>query len=176
MADTTTHRSQEAQSAPEKVSEKAQEAAGQARERAEQVADEARGRVRAQLDERSTQAGERVRSTAGDLRSVADSLREQGKEQPAMLAEQVAGRAERMGGYLERSDADRLMWDIEGYARRQPWVVGLGAAALGFAAARFLKASSAQRYEAQQSGRANLPARSLGPPPLPAPAVPPAGV
>ena len=142
MAETTT----------EQAKETVQQAAGQAKEQVQQVAGQARGRVREQVDTRSTEAGQRVSGTATDLRSVADTLREQGKDQPAKFAAQAAERAERLGGYLERSDADRIIADVEDFARRQPWVVGLGAAALGFAAARFMKASSAQRYQSQQSG------------------------
>jgi hypothetical protein len=183
MADTST---------TDQVKEKAQEATGQVREQAQQAAEQARGRVRGEVDNRSTQAGQQVTGTASDLRSVADSLRQQGQDKPAQLAEQAAQRAERLGGYLERSDADQILRDVEDFARRQPWVVGLGAAALGFAAARFLKASSNERYQAQSAGGSaprNLTPRppqpnglsphgtAVPPPAVPSsPPVPPPGV
>ena len=88
------------------------------------------------------QAGERVGSTAQDTRSVADELRKQGKDQPAKLAEQAAQRAESLGDYLQRSDGDTILRDVEDFGRRQPWAVIAGGLALGFAASRFLKASS----------------------------------
>jgi len=145
--------------------DKAQEAAGQAKEKAQQAAGEARGRLREQVDQRSTQAGQQVSSSAGDARQIAQQLREQGKEQPAKLAEQAADRAERLGGYLENSDADRILGDIEDFGRRQPMAVMFGGLALGFAASRFLKASSERR---QSSGSAS---RSYGyeSPPVTAP-------
>jgi len=136
------------------VQDKAQEVAGQAQEKAREAADQARGQLRSQVDQRSTEAGERVNSTASDVRSVADQLRQQGKHQPAKLADQAADRAERLGGYLKHSDADTILGDIEDFARRQPWTVMLGGLALGFAASRFLKASSENRsFERDYSGR-----------------------
>ena len=127
--------------AKEKAQEKAQQAKGQAA-----------SRVRDQVDQRSTQAGEQVSTTASDIRSVADQLREQGKDQPAKLAEQAAQRAETLGDYLQRSDGDTILSDVEDFGRRQPWAVIAGGVALGFAASRFLKASSSRRYESRSTG------------------------
>ena len=133
----------------QKAQDKVQEVAGQAREQAEQLRGRASGRVQDQIDQRSTQAGEQVSSTADDLRSVADELRKQGKDTPARLAEQVADRAQNVGGYLQGADADQLLSDLEDFARRQPWAVVVGGIVLGFAASRFLKASGAQRYQSR---------------------------
>lgn len=133
--------------ATDQAKEKVQEAAGQAQEKAQEAASQAKSQFHDQVAQRSTEAGQRVNGTASDLRSVAESLRGEGKDQPAKIADTAAQRAERLGSYLEESDADRILRDVEDYARRQPWVVGLGAAALGFAAARFMKASSDQRYQ-----------------------------
>jgi ElaB/YqjD/DUF883 family membrane-anchored ribosome-binding protein len=119
----------------------------QAKEKAQQAAGEAKGRVREQVDQRSTEAGQQVSSTAGDLRSVGEELRKQGKDTPAKLADQAAERTERLGSYLTESDADRILGDVEDFARKQPWAVVAGGLALGFVASRFLKASSSQRYQ-----------------------------
>ena len=114
----------------------------QAKEKAQEAAQQAKRSVRDQVDQRSTEAGERVGSTAQDARSVGEELRRQGKDQPAKLAEQAAERAESLGDYLERSDGDTILRDLEDFGRRQPWAVIAGGVALGFAASRFLKASS----------------------------------
>jgi hypothetical protein len=127
--------------------DKADELAGQAQDKAQEVAGQAKGRMRDQVDQRSTEAGERVSSTAQDVRSVGEELRKQGKDQPARLADQAADRAERLGGYLKESDADRILRDIEDFGRRQPWAIVAGGLALGFVGSRFLKASSQKRYE-----------------------------
>lgn len=132
--------------------EKLHDATEQAKERAGEAAGQAKGRVRDQVNERSTEFGGRARSTADDLRSVGDGLRNDGKDQPARLADQAADRIEQVAGYLERSDADRFIADLEAFGRKRPWAVIAGGAALGFVAARVLKTSSADRYRGLQSG------------------------
>lgn len=122
------------------------EAAGQAREAAHGVASQAQDRVREQIDQRSTEAGERVGSTAQDIRSVGEELQKQGKERPAKVARQAAERVDQAGSYLRESDSDRILSDIEDFGRRRPWAVLAGATVAGLAAARFLKASSRERY------------------------------
>jgi hypothetical protein len=129
------------------------EVTDQAKEKAQEAAGEAKGRVREQVDQRSTDAGQQVSTTAGDLRSVGEELRKQGKDTPAKLAEQAAERTERLGSYLTESDADRILHDVEDFARKQPWAVVAGGLALGFAASRFMKASSSQRYQQRSTGR-----------------------
>ena len=137
--------------------EKAQQVAGQAAEQAQQAAGQAKDQVRSQVDQRSTQAGEQVSSQAQDVRTIAQQLREQGKDKPAELAEKAADRAEQVGSYLKQSDADRILHDVEDFARQRPWAVIAGGVALGFAASRFLKASGSDRYQQRYS-----PATSQG--------------
>jgi hypothetical protein len=163
------------QGTTDQAKDKAQQAAGQAKEQAQQAAGQAKGALRSQVDQRSTQAGEKVGGFASDVRSVGDQLREQGKDQPAKLADQAAERAERLGGYLRDSDADRILGDLEDFGRRQPWAVIAGGVMLGLAASRFLKASSSRRYEERSQSYGQIPARttsgihtapvSSGPPP-----------
>jgi hypothetical protein len=127
---------------------------GQARDKAQAAQDkakgtlgQARGQFRDQVDQRSTQAGERVANTAADVRSIAEELRQQGKDTPARMVDQVAGQAERFGDYLKGASGDRILRDVEGFARSKPWLVAAGGLALGFAASRVLKASSSSRYQ-----------------------------
>jgi hypothetical protein len=139
----------------------------QATEKAQETAQQAKRGVRDQVDQRSTQAGERVSSMAQDARSVAGELRNQGKDQPAKLAEQAAQRAESLGDYLQRSDGDTILRDLEDFGRKRPWAVIAGGLALGLAASRFLKASSSRRYEERWETSRNLPARRTDVPPPP---------
>lgn len=134
------------------VQEKAQQVADQAQEKGQQAATQAKDKLREQLDQRSSQAAEQINQQASDLRAVSDSLREQGKDGPASAASRLADYAERAGGYLQDKDSDALLADAEDLARRQPWAVAAGAAALGFAASRFLKASSARRHATRSAG------------------------
>jgi ElaB/YqjD/DUF883 family membrane-anchored ribosome-binding protein len=128
----------------------------QAKEKAQEGAQQAKRGLKNQVDQRSTQAGERVSSVATDARSVAEELRNQGKDQPAKLAEQAAQRAESLGNYLQRSDGDAILRDLEDFGRQRPWAVIAGGLALGFAASRFLKASSSRRYEQRWDQRETL--------------------
>ena len=147
-------------SATDQAKDKAQQATGAAKDQAQQAAGQAKGALRSQVDQRSTDAGQKVGGLASDVRSVGDQLREQGKDQPAKLAGQAADRAERLGNYLEQSDGDRILRDVEDFGRRQPWAVIAGGVALGLVASRFLKASSTDRYEQRSRGHDQLPART----------------
>ncbi len=139
-----------AQQAKEKGQEMVSQAQQQVQEKAQVVKGQAGGRLREQVDQRSTQLGEQTQSLAGTVRQTADQLRNQGSDRQAQVAEQAAARVEQVGGYLRDSDADKILGDVEDFARRRPWLVGGAGALLGFIASRFLKASSSQRYESRQ--------------------------
>jgi hypothetical protein len=134
-----------------KAQEKAQEVAGEAQEKARDAASKAQENVRQQIDERSTEAGERVSGTAEDLRSVGEELRKQGKDAPAKLADRAAEQTEKVGSYLKEKGPDEMLHDVEDFGRQRPWAVLAGGVALGALAARFLKASSRNRYQ-QRTG------------------------
>ncbi|HKH64215.1 MAG TPA: hypothetical protein VKA35_02000 [Solirubrobacterales bacterium] len=164
--------------------DKAQEVAGQAQEKAREAAGKAQEGVRQQIDQRSTEAGERVAGTAQDLRSVGEELRKQGKDAPAKLADRAAEQTERVGGYLKDNGPDKMLEDVEDFGRRRPWAVLAGGVAVGVVAARFLKASSRNRYQQRNGSRADaqLPRRSAvepvatPPPPTAQPGTPAPGV
>jgi hypothetical protein len=145
----TTNRAQ----AAEQTREKAADVATQAREKAQGLAGQARERARQEVDRRSTETGERIGGAASDLRSVGEELRNRGKDGPARIAEQAADRVDRASSYLRDADSDRLLGDVEDFGRRQPWAVLAGAVLAGFAAARFLKASSRERYSKREATR-----------------------
>ena len=136
-----------ASSTSDQVKDQVREKAQVAENKARGALGQARGRLSDQVDQRSTEAGERIAGTASDMRSIAGELRSQGKDTPAKLAEQVANQTDRVGDYLKGASGDRILRDVEDFARRQPMLVAAAGLALGFAASRFLKASSGRRYE-----------------------------
>ena len=139
MSEVMTETGGSSQSTTDQVKDRVQDAAGQARGKmSEQVSQ--------QVDTRSTQAGEQVSSAADAMRRTGEQLRQEGKDGPAKLMDQVAERGERLGSYLTDSNGDRILRDVESFARRQPWLFVGGSAVLGFFASRFLKASSSRRY------------------------------
>lgn len=134
----------------QETASQAEEVKQQAQEKAGDIAGRVQSTVRTQVDERTTQAGEQLSTVSEDLRKVGEQLGEDAG--PAgSIAQQAADRTERLSSYLNDADADRLIADIEDFSRRQPWLVLAGAAVLGFGAARFLKASSADRYHGSSS-------------------------
>jgi hypothetical protein len=135
------------ESTTDQVKDQVRDKAQVAQDKAKGALGQARGQLRDQVDQRSTQAGERVATTAADVRSIAEELRQQGKDTPARMVDQVAGQVERFGDYLKGASGDRILRDVEGFARSKPWLVAAGGLALGFAASRVLKASSSSRYQ-----------------------------
>lgn len=129
----------------------ATDVAEQAQDKARQAAGQMQDKLREQLDQRSSQAGTQLTEQATDLRSVGESLREQGQEGPAKAADHLAQYAEKVGGYLRDKDSHALLADAEDFGRRKPWALAAGGVALGFAASRFLKASSSQRYHGRMT-------------------------
>lgn len=116
-----------------------------------QAATDAAGQTRsfisAQLDDRSTQLGNSISSTAADLRRIADNLRDnETVAGSADLAQFGADYIDKIGSYLRDSDGEQLIADAEDFARQRPWAVAAAAVAVGFAASRVLKASSSRRY------------------------------
>jgi ElaB/YqjD/DUF883 family membrane-anchored ribosome-binding protein len=152
------------QSATEEAKERVHVTAQQMGQKVQEVRSQAGDRLRHELDSRSRQAGEQALTTASAIHRVGEQLREDGNPSVAKYADQVAERVERLGRYLSQSSADRVLHDAESFARRQPWLVGLGGAAVGFLASRFVKASSANRYQRYDAGNGNSPAALASPP------------
>ena len=101
-----------------------------------------------QVDARTTDLGNRVSSTASDLRRIAGDLEQsQTVSGAADLANYGADVVDRVGGYLRDADGERLVADLEEFARRQPWTVATGAFVAGLALSRLLKASSSRRFQ-----------------------------
>jgi ElaB/YqjD/DUF883 family membrane-anchored ribosome-binding protein len=141
------HPSGAAAEAKDKGEELVSAAQQQITAKAHELGGEANFQIRQQLDQRSTQAGEQLQSIGKTLESGANQLRSEGKDVPARVVEEVARRADDVGGYLQSAEADRILGDLEGFARRRPWLTaGVGALA-GLLASRFVKASGNRRYE-----------------------------
>jgi hypothetical protein len=121
--------------------------------KAGEVREDAAFRIREQVGQRSNQAGEQIEAVAQALRSGGEQLRTEGKASSADLVENLARRADDLGGYLKGTDADRILGDVEDFARRRPWLVAGAAAVAGFVTSRLVKASSDRRYEAAYAGR-----------------------
>ncbi|MDX6481257.1 MAG: hypothetical protein QOG85_1767 [Gaiellaceae bacterium] len=126
----------------------ATEAVEKVQAQASQATARAAEQVRSQVDSRSTQAAARITPLARALQGAGDDLQREGNDTEARAAYRIAGQVESLAGYLRASNSDRFLGDVEQFARRRPWVAGGLAAATGFMAARFLRASAESRYGA----------------------------
>jgi hypothetical protein len=124
------------------AAEKAKDAAGQAMDKSRELTGQVADKAHDQIGQRSDQVGDQVESAAADARAVSEQLKEQGNDAAARLVEQTAGHAQKVADYLTESDPDRIIADVQTYARKQPWLVALGGVAVGFAASRMVKASA----------------------------------
>lgn len=116
------------------------------RQKAEQtvstIAEQAQETATSQLSSQKERAASTLSTLAGTLRESGQNLR-QDQPQIASLTDQAAERVEGISEYIREHDVRELVGEIESFARREP-AIFLGAAfAVGFLAARFLKASSA---------------------------------
>lgn len=134
----------------------------QAKDTALDKVDEAKNKgadlARDQVDQRSTQAGEAVASTADDVRAVGETLRDRGNDTAARVVEQAAGYAQQAADYLKDTGPNQIMSDVERIARKQPWAVVLGGLVVGFAASRVLRSSA--RSEQDDDGADDFGGRS----------------
>lgn len=140
-SDTAEQAKARAQQAAAPAKEKAREVAGEARSHAQAAAGQAKDKASAQLDAKSTQAGERIGSQAKALEGVAGELRNQGRDGAAQIAEQAAEKVKDVGDYLEQADGQELAGAAQKMARENPAAAAAVGAAAGFAAGRVLKVS-----------------------------------
>jgi hypothetical protein len=111
------------------------------------AASQSRSFISSQLDDRTTEIGTNLSSTASELRRFAEDLRaNQTVPGSADIALRGADAIDRLGAYLKDADGDRLIADAEAFARDRPWTIALAALTTGFALSRLLKASSSRRY------------------------------
>jgi hypothetical protein len=96
---------------------------------------------------------QRVHQYSGALRAASDRLSSEEGNVLAQPAQKWAEQLERMSTYLRDKEPSEFLDDLETFARRKPEVLFGGLFVLGFAAARFLKAS---RKRPRRAGPAEL--------------------
>ena len=130
-------------------------AAATARSAALDVADTITSTATAKGAEMRQDAAEEVAGVASALRKAADEMRDGSPQQRTMaqIANGLADASEAVG----TKDLGELAGDLSGFARRSPLVFLGGAALVGFAAARFAKASSTNPGSRPGHGRVTPP-------------------
>jgi flagellar capping protein FliD len=131
-----------AQEVAGQAKEQAQQVAGQAKEQAQEVAGQAKDRAAAEVDARSTQAGEQIGAQAEAIDGVAEELRRQGKDGPAKIAEQASERVKGVADHLQQADGESLVSAAADIARENPAAAAAAGVAAGFVAGRVIKAAT----------------------------------
>lgn len=110
-----------------------------AKAEASKLADEARATADARVEDVKHEATDRIHETAANIRSAG---REFGQDSyQAQAADYLADNLMEAADRIRAQDLDSVAREATAFARRNPAVVLGGAALLGFAAARLLKAS-----------------------------------
>ena len=113
---------------------------GQAKTAVSRMRDQTTRMVRTRVSERASQS-------ASQVADFARALRQTGQGLEGNLAAPLVGRAadqlDRVAELLDSNDPDKLVGNVERFARQQPLLFLGGAFALGLAGARFLKSSAA---------------------------------
>lgn len=150
----------------DKVKSKAKDTARAVKDRAESAVDEAKSTAKSTVDEARDRAegiGRDARNTVADsvdhtaenLSDAAGNMTEGSPQADATarVASAVSGTAD----HIRNTDLTSLRDDITQMARRHPVAFAGAAALLGFAAGRFLKASSASAQVPAHSGSDVMP-------------------
>ena len=127
------------------IKEQTQSAVQQGQQYAGQAVDLVSSRVKTVLTQQKDAFATGITDAAQMLKQNGDSFRSQGIGAfAAPYIDQAADKLTEVGTTIKGKDADEVIRDTENFGRTQP-AYFLGAAALlGFAAARFLKSTSAQ--------------------------------
>jgi hypothetical protein len=119
--------------------------ADKARQTKDRVVDRAAAQAQSLFDGQKTRATGALSSVADALRQTAQTLK-QDQSGVAQYVDMAAERVADLAETFEAKDLDDVLYDVQSYARRNPGVFFGGALALGFLAARFMKATSRPSY------------------------------
>jgi hypothetical protein len=134
----------------------------QAESTAATVADQAQKTAEVQLSSQKDQAAETLHTVAESIRAGGQRMRQE-QPQIASLANQAADKVDEASGYIRDHEVRDFVHEVESFARREPLIFVGGAFAVGFLAARFLKASSPQRERRSSMGRRQGEWYAVGP-------------
>jgi PRC-barrel domain len=97
-----------------------------------------------QLDTQMTQAGLSLATVADAVETLSDQLRRGNQALLADYADRAGGQVDQLATYLRQSDPNKVLHDVEDFAKREPVLFLAGAFAIGLLGTRFLKSSSSQ--------------------------------
>lgn len=113
---------------------------------ASQVGHRAVDTIENRIEDRKSQAAERLHDVASSLRSASDRVPPD--DGFGRYIERAASQVDNLANFLDDHEVEEFVDDVERFARQQPAVFIGGAFALGFLGARFLKSSRSRVLEA----------------------------
>jgi hypothetical protein len=122
---------------------------GEIRANVEQLSNSAGNRIHSELDARKGTAANQVRSLSSAIGQTAGQLDDGAPQWLKSAFQQGAQQAQRFADTLEQKDSRAILNDIQTMARNNPGTFLAGCAAIGFAAARIMKAGGSQSSPAQ---------------------------
>lgn len=144
-----------------KAGETAKETANTVQKTAEHTFEQVRDQGKNQINEQKDQVAGSIDTVAHAMRRTGWHLREENQNNVAQVVDQAATQLERFSSNIKDKDVQELVWEAEGFARRQPSLFLGGAFFLGLLAARFLK-SGRPAPESMGSGNASSYGRGTG--------------
>lgn len=122
------------------ATDEAQRLADVGKAEAKAIWEDTKASVRSALNEKQSSTAADIGELAGALRNAARGINQ---DRPvAHIAAHAADSLDRLSGTLRNKDFDRLMHEVQSFARSQPAVFLGMAVAAGFLATRFLKSSA----------------------------------
>jgi ElaB/YqjD/DUF883 family membrane-anchored ribosome-binding protein len=136
-------------------------AGSEIRDDAKQLGATAADRLHSEVDARKATAANQAQSVSSAVRQAADGLDESSPDWLKSAFRQGAQQIQRLADSVEQKDSRQLMSDAQDFARNNPGTFLAACAAVGFAAARVLKAGGAQQ-DGQQDGQQSGGTQSFG--------------
>lgn len=128
--------------------------ASELRADAQQLGSKAADRLHGEVDARKETAVKQAQSVSSAIGQAADGLDESSPDWLKSAFRQGAQQIQRFADSIEQKDSRQLMSEAQDFARNNPGTFIAACAAIGFAAARVLKAGAPQQ-DGGQSGREN---------------------
>lgn len=130
------------------VQEEARQVAQTAAEEAREVGRGVRQRVREEVDRQHRQVTDRVGAFAEEL----DAMARQRPDTPAAeLVEALAARSRSFADYLDQHGPERVLHELQDFARRRPGTFLVAAVAAGFVVGRVSKGLWQDKHESSPS-------------------------
>lgn len=118
---------------------------GSLKDEAKALGGKAGEKVAAAVNAHKDKVGDPLRQVAGAVDAAREALGDNGGQAPAWVTDglgQMASQATRLADTLQNSDSRQIAQQVQQFARQSPTLFLAGCAALGFAAARILRAGA----------------------------------